>query len=540
MKGGAIHCPFHEDRTPSGGVYEKEGHWRYKCFSCGFLGDVRDVLGHSGGAMTKPTEPMQIFESVDAIRRAHKSAEAVYCYTSPHAKGKIDLVVVRSKKNGHKTFTMYAPGGNGFVAGAPVKPWPLYNRLRCLHADEVVVVEGEKCVHALHKVGIVATTKPCGAQSPEAADWAILRAKTVFLWPDNDKKGISYMQKVRALLEPMCKVCWIEPEELGLDEKGDAADMIAELGVERGKKVIRDLLYATKPRLPAADVKDILDQTIEGKIRAIRLPWDGLTQSSKALMPKTLTLVCGAAAGGKSLFVSEAMIYWHDQNIPWAVYEMEEDRNYHLIRALAQRAYKADLLDDVWVRENPEEVRKIYTDNADWLNDFGKHIWSAPDREATLDELLNWAELRARENYRVVIIDPITAAATTARPWEADKGFLFSAKVMVRKYGISLVLVTHPKKGAKQTIGIDVLAGGAAYARFTQTVIWLEHIYPSQEVYCTCSAGTSPVEINRKVHIAKARNGSGHGASLGFTFDHDQLRFIEHGEIKGKVKGIKE
>ena len=31
FKGKECRCPFHEDKTPSGGIYEKDGVWRFKC-----------------------------------------------------------------------------------------------------------------------------------------------------------------------------------------------------------------------------------------------------------------------------------------------------------------------------------------------------------------------------------------------------------------------------------------------------------------------------------------------------------------------------
>lgn len=40
---GSIRCPYHEDRHPSGGVYERGGVWRYRCHGCDAGGDVFDL-----------------------------------------------------------------------------------------------------------------------------------------------------------------------------------------------------------------------------------------------------------------------------------------------------------------------------------------------------------------------------------------------------------------------------------------------------------------------------------------------------------------
>ena len=52
FQGLSCRCPFHNDKTPSGGVYESsDGVWRYRCHagSCGVHGDVFDVQAKARG-----------------------------------------------------------------------------------------------------------------------------------------------------------------------------------------------------------------------------------------------------------------------------------------------------------------------------------------------------------------------------------------------------------------------------------------------------------------------------------------------------------
>lgn len=51
VKGDSVKCPFHDDTDPSGGIFDSDGVWRFKCFggSCGFTGDVLDVVQHAHG-----------------------------------------------------------------------------------------------------------------------------------------------------------------------------------------------------------------------------------------------------------------------------------------------------------------------------------------------------------------------------------------------------------------------------------------------------------------------------------------------------------
>ena len=44
--GGAVNCPFHDDKRPSAGIYQgKDSAFRFKCQAadCGFCGDIFDV-----------------------------------------------------------------------------------------------------------------------------------------------------------------------------------------------------------------------------------------------------------------------------------------------------------------------------------------------------------------------------------------------------------------------------------------------------------------------------------------------------------------
>ena len=120
--------------------------------------------------------------------------DTVYQYVHPDT-SKVEMIVLRMvKPDGDKDFRQARPEGSGFVQQAPAKPWPLYNRARIRNADTIVVVEGEKCVHALHNCGIVAITSPAGAGKARHADWTPLAGKNCVLWPDKDESGRAHMK----------------------------------------------------------------------------------------------------------------------------------------------------------------------------------------------------------------------------------------------------------------------------------------------------------------------------------------------------------
>ena len=93
----------------------------------------------------------------------------------------------------------------------------------------VYLVEGEKDVHALETLGVVATTSPMGAGNWSKVDATPLRGGTVVIVPDRDEPGERYAAEARAeTLRLDCKVSVAHPA-VGKD----AADHVsAGLGID--------------------------------------------------------------------------------------------------------------------------------------------------------------------------------------------------------------------------------------------------------------------------------------------------------------------
>lgn len=548
FKGNACICPYHEDNTPSAGVFEDDmGVWRFKCQACGTKGDYWDIKARNEGktladvfgenSHSKQPATPKVYATIEqAEQTIPGQIEARYAYTNP-ATNKPELIVLRAVTTDGKTFRQISPANGGFVFKAPPKPWPLYNRGRIQNADTVVVVEGEKCVHALHDHSAVATTSPCGAGKAQHADWTLLAGKNVVLWPDNDEAGRKHMadvEKILQNLEPAPRISVLEPTELDLDEKEDAADFVEQLQNASCSKAeiqqeLQDTLSKAKPKGIAAEVGNHIEAAISGLIMAVEFPWGYLSQCSKALLPETVTLLCGSAGASKSFMLLQTLAYWHDGGIKTACFQLEEDRKFHLTRMLAQKSGLAGITDPDWVKTNGDQARQAYTDHQAFLDGFGSRMWAAPETEQTLDQIAHWVTDRAKSGCRVIAIDPITAAAQSPKPWIQDASFLGKIKRIAGDYGCSVVLVTHP---AKSFSGPDMnqLAGGAAYSRFSQSILWLETHEPKTS-RIKGAVGTADCEHNRTVRILKARNARGTGFRLAFQFSSESLTLNELGVI---------
>ena len=483
------------------------------------------------------------FANVESVTASFgERLAAAYCYTNPTT-GRIDLLVVRTRDKAFFQFHQKTLGGEIF-AGAPAKPWPLYNRARLAAAQTVVVCEGEKDVHTLHAHGIVATTSPGGAKNAAHTDWSPLAGKRVTIWPDNDEPGEAYAATVRGILEnltPKPSIAIINPVMLSLGPKEDASDFLAQFAdepLETRKRLLAEALATAEPIGPAADLKRQLGDIAAGRRRAIHFMHATTSRFTQALLPGTITLVCGSPGASKSFMVQEILMRLHQSGVPVALLHLEEDRTFHLRRALAQLAGDSGLTDETWVAEHAQEALAFAERFAPEIESFGACVTDCPAQGMAYSDVTAWVDSHATASARVIGVDPITLADPGNRRnvWDADRELISSLKAIAVRRGCSVILVSHPSKGAQSNL-LDSIAGGAAFQRAAQTVLWLEHLAKPMEdaIIHGASLTFRPNEsepVNRILHISKARNGRGQGIELAFSFDPKTLRSKELGILE--------
>jgi KaiC/GvpD/RAD55 family RecA-like ATPase/5S rRNA maturation endonuclease (ribonuclease M5) len=546
FQGKVCRCPYHDDKSPSAGIYEKAGVWRFKCHGqgCEKHGDIFDVQEWNGTREVKPVaeKPARTFRSIGEIEETLTGLAATYPYTNPDT-GNIDLVVFRLEVEGAKSFLQGSQVGNSFVLKKPAGKYPLFNRTRVRDSAEVVVVEGEKAAKALQSVGIVATTSPSGAGNAHHAEWSPLAGKTVYLWADNDEKGEAHMKDVTRLLgelSPRPRIKLIDHKAMNLPAKGDAVEYLAGQGGSREQNRVAVRLEMDEAREVggASELTERLEAMISGRYTAIEWPWEQITRLTRALLPGTITAISGDPGATKSFLVLEAATHWITAGHKVAIFELEEDRGHHLNRALAQLEEVSSLTDSEWVRANAEKARAANERQRPIIEALASSISDAPDKMVSLADLTLWVETQAANGARIIIIDPITAADTSDKPWLDDKKFILDAKAIMRKYGASLILVTHPRqqKGKANESGTEGMAGGLAYGRFTQTVMWLKVYEPEQTLEIVGEFRGYQSTVNRALQIRKTRNGPGAGKNVAFIFSGQTLKSEEIGIIKTEAK----
>lgn len=575
IRGNAVKCPWHGDKQASGGIYQDStGDWRYRCQvpTCGVAGDVWDIEARNRGyastndylhvfaqAQPKPNRPPSRSAKTPKIGPESKNGSGGgynhlwqvesslaakfgrfsyrFEYHNP-ALGRPDFWVYRfdHPNNGkNKEFRPVHKNGCGYVVGAPAKPWPLYHLELIADAERVVVTEGEKAAEALIVFGVVATTAPSGAGNAANADWSPLSGKQVILWPDKDDAGERHMDEIEKMLSHLSPAPIVyRLRDVPVPSKGDAYDFV---DVPNGEwhqlsEALYTLLDEAEPVGPSKELRALIDDTVSGKRQAVQWPWQGLGNATQALLPGTITLVCGRPGSAKSFWLLQALIAWHQADYRVAVYELEEKRDYHLNRVLAQLEGNGNLTNTDWVKENPKRTWDAFERHQQTIDGFGPYLWDMSSDDLTQAQLVEWAEARAKDGCRIVAIDPVTAVQANHKPWMADQTFINGIKRVAEQYAISVIIVTHPKQGVVGRPHQDSLAGGASYQRLSQTVLWLEHLQQKKKLEIDSGMGTIAQDCTHLLHILKARNGTGANRNVAFEFEN--LRFIEKGIVSLK------
>ncbi len=220
-------CPSHEDSNPS--AYFNPDKQVWYCQACGAKGNLRNL--HE--ALGLPWEADQIRAGIDLPKGIptswfRKPARHLYDYRDTD--GSLLGWVVRYQSGDEKDIIPFFKKGtdaDAWASGGGRKPTTLY-RQELVHRHNlniVWIVEGEKCVDAIVKLGeAVAVTSIGGSKRAHKADWSILAGRDVVVWPDNDNPGKHYQNTVIAMLpDDVRTVQVIHPEEVGLSGKGDDA-----------------------------------------------------------------------------------------------------------------------------------------------------------------------------------------------------------------------------------------------------------------------------------------------------------------------------
>ena len=215
---GNVHCPAHDDKNPSCSVSQDNGTLLVHCHAGCEQDSVISALVKRG---LWPTA--SIYASNQAL--PHRREWAAYDALS----GEHISNHVRIDKEGEEKRVFWAP------SGVKTSDLSLYrvDVLREKPGCPVIVCEGEPATDALatqeKELGTAAVGTMTGAAAmPGEAALVPLVQRDVYLWPDNDSKGIRHMGSIGAVLTALgCKSIHVIDWPAS-PPKGDAADAISQ------------------------------------------------------------------------------------------------------------------------------------------------------------------------------------------------------------------------------------------------------------------------------------------------------------------------
>lgn len=299
-------------------------------------------------------------------------------------------------------------------------------------------------------------------------------------------------------------------------------------------KVIREVVATTAPVKPpgaSAELKEFMGEVIARRIYNVPWPWPVLTKLTNALFPGTITAVCGDPGVGKTFFVLDCLRFWFANGMDAVVFFIEKDRKFYTRRLLAQLEGNGNFADLTWAPDNADLVEAAQVKYAGMIDELGKRIHTKGGQRVTLDDLLAWIRQQAFAGNRIIVIDPITAAAAGDQRWTKDEDFMDAAQAICTAHGCSLVLVTHPRKGNRpgSPTGHD-MAAGAAYYRLSDSAIWIHKPKKLRKVKYQTIHGPTQGRVGLFFQLHKTREAKGAGMELVYAFG-EGLRFVEQGIV---------
>lgn len=358
---GRVTCPFHDDKTPSGSIWEKDGVYRYTCHSqCNWTGDVFDVVQRANGctfsealvklgirngkAESKGTSPKrstnrevghppELCATAEAALRAYRFGAPTETYEYADASGAVVGIVARWDRADGKEIRPVSRHPDGWIQGASPTPRNLYLLPHLLADDrDVILCEGERCANRLRAIGFNATTWPGGSKAARFTDWAPLKGRRVIIWPDHDKPGAKAAREIAGILHSLgCAVRIIDAAALKVPEGGDVIDWEADRGnctnddlrqqvekimvdAEAWKPPTDEVLKPESPRVPPWRPFPV--EALPGPIRRMVVAVAGSTGTDPAGAALCALAVFAGCVGNRVRVVLKSG--WNEPAVVWA------------------------------------------------------------------------------------------------------------------------------------------------------------------------------------------------------------------------------
>ncbi|MCM1315994.1 MAG: hypothetical protein NC244_11580, partial [Alistipes senegalensis] len=269
-------CPFCNSGTGRNGTgaftYYSNTH-SYNCFACGEYGDIFTLHAKLNN-LSLDNDFIQI---VNELEKKYNLPSSNYGNTPSNSNSllqlrshvymnmnhdKIAVKTIYKKPDGSKTARWERYEGNTLASGLKGLQLPLYHVHNLTdNTKPVFIVEGEKDVETMERLGYIATTSPNGAGSRWKKDYTeCLSGFDVIILADNDEVGLKYATNIAESIIQTARSVKLVPSQAlyePLKPKGDISDIVECIGSEKAVQLIESILnsseyiFTSKPSSPS-------------------------------------------------------------------------------------------------------------------------------------------------------------------------------------------------------------------------------------------------------------------------------------------------
>ena len=249
-------CPLCNSGTGShrSGAFTVYPDNSYHCFVCGSHGDIFNLYGAVNNITDFRTISNELSKKYNLPSSDYRSTQSnsnswvllrSHVYTGMNG-DKIAVKTIFRKPDGSKTAKWERYEGNTLVKGLNGLQMPLYHVGNLDSTKPVFIVEGEKDVETMEKLGYIATTSPNGAGSKWKDDYTkYFKSFDVIILADNDEVGLNHATNISEKIQSVAHSVKLVPSQAlykPLQPKGDISDIVDLVGIDEAKRLIENVL----------------------------------------------------------------------------------------------------------------------------------------------------------------------------------------------------------------------------------------------------------------------------------------------------------
>lgn len=360
----------------------------------------------------------------------------------------------------------------------PGAPPVLFGMDLCKPDEPLVLTEGEIDALSLYEAGIRnVVSVPTGCDNFQWVepcwDW-VQQFDKIILFGDNDPPG---KKMIRVLVTRLGEdKCWI------IEDYPDGCKDANDILVKCGASTLREVFESAK-ETPIRNVIDIADvQFVDPTtIPRIKTMIPALDESLNGLEEGALVIVSGDSGSGKSTLSGTFLLNAIEQGHSVCVYSGELS-NTKLFEWLTLQAAGS-----AWItlKHDPvkgKEVPVVYTPALErireWLRGKCYVFDCADDAEVPVAEsiLQAFTVMVRRKGCKLFLVDNLMTAIMDSpdEEYRAQGKFLTALKRFALKYGVTVLLVAHPKKRSTNTFTLDDVSGNKMITNIASSALIVE------------------------------------------------------------------